>query len=82
MGKNQGSESTLRKSIFCLDNGVHLKQIQNKNLLKELEESATNWFEQVEPTLRSSYKFEDDSIMPYRETLLSKLAEIQFVPVD
>lgn len=43
------------------------KQVQSKSLLSELEEFATDWFEQIEPILRSAYRFSDDSLLPLRE---------------
>ncbi len=51
------------------------KQIQSKSLLQELENFATKWFEQVEPTLRSSYHFTDDSLARPREAC-GKILEI------
>jgi hypothetical protein len=46
---------------------VTYKQIQAKQLLAGLESLATRWFEQLEPTLRSTFHLGDDVLDKYRE---------------
>ncbi len=49
------------------------KQVQSKALLSELEAFATSWFEQIEPILRSTYRFSEESLLPLREAFGSIL---------
>lgn len=51
------------------------KQVQSKNLLSEIEVLSTKWFEQIEPFLRSNFKFDDEIISKYRDPF-GKLLEL------
>jgi len=51
------------------------KQIQSKSLLTEIEKLSSKWFEQLEPFLRSNFKFNDEIISKYREPF-GKLLEL------
>jgi hypothetical protein len=51
------------------------KQIQTRSLLSEVEVLAASWFENIEPTLRSTYKLSDDVITQFRDPF-GKLLEI------
>lgn len=43
------------------------QQIQSKETLGKLEALATNWFENIEPVLRSTFHFEEETINNFRE---------------
>jgi len=54
---------------------VRGRQIQSKALLGDLETFATEWFDKLDPQLRSSYAFDDSVLTGYREPL-GKLLEL------
>jgi len=43
------------------------RQIQSRALLDELEVVATEWFERIEPSLRSVFQLDEEVILKYRE---------------
>lgn len=51
------------------------KQVQSKSLLQELENYATTWFDEIEPTLRSTYHFADENLNIPRTTF-GKILEL------
>jgi hypothetical protein len=51
------------------------KQIQSKVILNELELLATKWFDDIEPSLRSTYLLDADILRRYREPL-GKILEL------
>jgi len=59
-----------RKDISDLEKACQKiigKQVQSKTLLNEIEAVATRWFEYIDPTLRSTYRLDDDVLSEYRE---------------
>ncbi len=59
-----------RKDTIALQKAcqkVTYRQIQAKHLLDELESLATRWFEQLEPTLRSTFHLSGEVLDRYRE---------------
>lgn len=51
------------------------QQVQAKKTLDSLESLATNWFENIEPVLRSTFHLEEDVLNSYREPF-GKLLEL------
>ena len=43
------------------------KQIQSKAILDELEALSARWFDQIESNLRSTFRFEEEVLLKYRE---------------
>ena len=59
-----------RKDAIALQKAcqkVTYKQIQAKQLLDGLESLATRWFEHLEPTLRSTFRLDEEVLNKYRE---------------
>lgn len=50
-------------------------QIQSKTLLDRLEALGTRWFERLEPTLRSTFRLDEEVLAKYREPL-GKILEL------
>jgi hypothetical protein len=49
--------------------GIGGKQVQSAAVLSDLEALATQWFNEIEPTLRSAYSIDEDALLRYREPL-------------
>jgi hypothetical protein len=70
---------TYRKNCFELDKASEKaagKQIQARALLNEIEVFATRWFDEIEPTLRSTYSLEETILAKYRAPLGALLESV------
>lgn len=56
-------------------NLVKGRRLQSISLLSDVEKTASEWFDELEPTLRNKYKLNEDKLTKYRECF-GKLLEL------